>query len=287
MTDTEARPFDFRKPCRLSLHVEQRVLEWQHRGCRLLPKKLLPHLPYTTQWRATSPESLDVTTSEFVEFMVAYQVQLEGFEQPTLLGIPSELAVAFVEGILGSDVEQFVEPRAVTSIEVNMLEVVAATIVEALNEGGTGAGYPRCSLSNHEPRPQILRLYPAEPELLRLQFDVTLPCGTSPVHWFIPQTLTDNIFDESEDGVADPEVSRHLQEVALRVPFEIRVELGAVDLPISELGDLQAGDVVVLNQRVSEPLTCYIQDGLTMQAWPGITGGRQSIRVESAPGDED
>ncbi len=276
------RPFDFRSPCRLSLHVESRLGDWQRRAARLLPQKWLTWLPLTTVWTCPSPETIDCASAEFSEQFAVFQIDVDGQQQPTLLAVPCDLAVPLVLSVLGEQVDAVPPQRGVTSVETAILELLVQQTIEALNEGGGGAGYPQCQLVQPLVQPVPMRIFPLEENLVVLRFTAQFPWGEGSVQWIWPESMAETLFvDALPLADASAEDSRVLGAVALRLPFEIRVQLGAVKLHVTELATLSEGDVLILDQKIHEPLVCRIGNQPLLQAWPTVTGNKQSIQIAS------
>jgi flagellar motor switch protein FliM len=258
------------------------MLDWQRRGCKLLPQAWAEHIGYPTVWETESPENVECATTELPEHSVAFHITIQGHEQPTLLAIPSELGLALVQSVLGQSVESLEEARALTSIETSLLEVLAGQVASALNEGAQGAGFPTLVLAQYDPRPLMIGLFPTEAELVVLRFTVSGPFGKSELRWLWPESLAETLFNSNshDNGDANATESPQLRDLLLRAPFEITVELGTTELNVSELAELKVGDVLVFDQKISEPLNCIVGEQVIMRAWPATTGKQQSIQIE-------
>ena len=65
--------------------------------------------------------------------------------------------------------------------------------------------------------------------------------------------------------------------VKAQVPVE--VELGSTVLTVSDLLELEVGDVVPLDRRISDPLPIWIGDQLKLLGEPGQISGQTAVRV--------
>lgn len=77
---------------------------------------------------------------------------------------------------------------------------------------------------------------------------------------------------------------QHLEPLVCELPVEISVLLGTIDLPFSQLARLRPGDLVILNQSVSEPLTALVAGEKKFQVWPGRVGSRPAFQIKSSIG---
>ncbi|MEM7316943.1 MAG: FliM/FliN family flagellar motor switch protein, partial [Planctomycetota bacterium] len=272
---------DFRTSNRLPVQVESRLLDWQLRACRLMPQKWMNQLGISTQWDVPPPSVLECRPTELPKYSVVYNVLLADRTMPTLIVIPSNLAIALVQINLGEAVEKLGYTRELTSIERSILEMLMHRIVEALNTGGNGAGYPTCTLGEYDLHPLMIRIYPNESKLISLRYDISSQFGDSHFQWIWPESLAAEMFLDSEAIYpAEPLQSEDLQLLAMRMQLQLQVALGSVNLSVSELANLSAGDVVVLDQPIAEPLNVQLEDRTIMRAWPTKTGNHQSIQVE-------
>ena len=63
---------------------------------------------------------------------------------------------------------------------------------------------------------------------------------------------------------------------------ELTVILGTAEVPLSRLATLAEGDLLILGQRVSEPLAARIADVDKYRVWPGSMQRRQVVQIEAA-----
>ena len=106
-------------------------------------------------------------------------------------------------------------------------------------------------------------------------------------YWFVPPkepmdqlTRTERTADIQE---ATPE-SRQVEALVRELPVKFAVALGSIELSLSDIGSLRAGDLLILKQRISEPLVGLVDGQEKFRAWPGRVGSRLAIQVESLSG---
>ena len=59
------------------------------------------------------------------------------------------------------------------------------------------------------------------------------------------------------------------------------VILGCAELSFNQMSNLAAGDVVMLDQKISDPLPVWVEDAEKFKAWPGKLGKSQAIKISS------
>ena len=77
-----------------------------------------------------------------------------------------------------------------------------------------------------------------------------------------------------------------IDAVVQALPIEIKVALGSIELPLAQLGHLQPGDVIVLNQRITDPLVALVNDTPKFRGWPGRNGSTLAYKIHSLTENE-
>src|SRR5208337_4009872 len=80
---------------------------------------------------------------------------------------------------------------------------------------------------------------------------------------------------------SDSELSprQQLESLARDMSTQLTVRLGGVQLTAPQLAELRVGDLVVLNQKTTEPLRAMISGQTRFFGWPGRVGNRQAFEV--------
>lgn len=279
MSETAATAFDFRQPCRLDMAIEHRIMAWQKTACKLIPDKWSSYFPFAASWSPLNLETIQPAAHELPTGCQAFRLMFDGRPHVTLLGFPAVLGIGLVQGILGEVPNETPADRLLTDIESSLLEVVVQLMLEALNEAAVSCGVPSCELAGQEPAPHLIRLFPGVDELVMLTVRISMPFGDQDFFWIWPEPLADQLFPVDR-GPSRVEVQDELQQLAKRIPMDLSVRLGEANIDVSDLASLSVGDVIVLDQRVSEPLQCFLSDQLFMEGWPGQRSSRRAIQIQ-------
>ncbi len=226
-----------------------------------------------------SLETIQPASHELPAGFQAFLLAFQNHQHVTLVGFPTVLGIGLVQGILGEVPVETPAERLLTDIESSLLEVVVQILLEALNEAAVSCGVPRCDLSGREQAPHLIRLFPGADELVMLTIRIGMPYGEQDFFWIWPEPLAAQLFP-ADQGPSRMEVRDELQQVAKRIPMDLSVRLGEAQIDVSELARLSVGDVIVLDQRVSEPLQCFLSNQLFMEGWPGQRSSRRAIQVQ-------
>ena len=92
------------------------------------------------------------------------------------------------------------------------------------------------------------------------------------------------LFDSTQrtnSAVPDASTRVRLESLVRELNTEVAVRLGTVQLSTPQLANLRVGDLVVLDQRVGDPLQATIGDEPRYLGWPGQVGLRQAYVIDS------
>ena len=186
---------------------------------------------------------------------------------------------------LGGAVGEAATDRELTSVEEAVCEYLIQKLFAALlQEAWPGANPLQLTLGTREPAACWGRLFAQDENLIACEFVVTGPFGEQPWHWLLPfKGLPQQLGGSAGLGTPAPEAEpdHRLRALVDDLPVEVVALLGTAELTLSQLAGLQAGDVVLLKQRVSDPLSAVVAGRPRFRVWPGRSGSRQSFRIES------
>ncbi len=108
------------------------------------------------------------------------------------------------------------------------------------------------------------------------------PFGEHPIHLLVPRT---GIWTKL--GAAPPKQQptaavspEQIQALMREMEVELTILLGSAELSMQDIANLNAGDVVILRQKVDRPLEGQVSDAPKFRVWPGVVGDRVAVVVE-------
>ena len=281
------RPYNFRKPDRPAGTLEQRLTAWLRSASQLAVEKGSQQLPFRLEM---SLRGIDLVPPAEVlthlpDALLGYRLAFDDAPADMLFIWPRPLVLALVNGSLGETPTDLPEDRELTVVETSLCEYLMQNLWAAvLQETWPGASPLTLNVQEREPSPRWTRLFVKVEQLLRCTITLRGPFGEQDWYWLAPyQAFQERI---TRADVADPllhphDESRKLEAVVRELPVEVAVELGTVDLPISQLAALAPGDLLILKRRVSEPLIVRVDGRAKFRGWAGRMGLRQALQIES------
>ena len=272
----EVEPCDFRRPRRLGpaqladlrARVEAALPRCEQELGALLGSRASLELASSSEIHA------DAIVASAPEPFTALRFSAGG--QPCWLLWESEPAIACIERVLGAAAERRTA-RALSPVEARVLEGLLAALLPPLLQGlGLAPGEAR--LVQERGAAGGWRDAPKDPDPHRLALELALDIGGGPssLHVFLPAPPAAARRAEPAPTGTPAALPAHLRHVEA----ELRVAIAAVEIPLSQLLELEEGDVIPVDARVGDPVRASI-DGRTVAAgtW-GLRDGRQVVRIE-------
>jgi flagellar motor switch protein FliM len=270
--------FDFRRPSAVASEVEQRMREWQESICRFILPRWQQYLSAPLTWSVAPLVTNRPARLEFGGEVVAFSVAILPRKETTLLIIPRSLAKAIVYLMLRLEISGLEDERPLTALEESALELAFRAFIEAALE--TQPVTPNCQLDAFHTKPDLQRCFRDVRDLVLARFKLSGPFGEEIIDWIWPETLVSELFLTPTDAQQSASTAKLLQEISQVLPFELTLRLGTTKLRLSELTQLAEGDLVLLDQRVSEPLQAFIGNMPYFTGWAGRVGNRQGLQVQ-------
>ncbi|GBD21058.1 Flagellar motor switch protein FliM [bacterium HR28] len=284
-------PYDFRRPDKFSKDHIRSIQSIHEAFDRFASNYLSAHVRTAVHSELGPIEQ--TTLGDYLDRLppqvVLCLAELEPLVGRVLLELDFTTASRLVDRMLGGAGEERPPFTATTITEIELL---------LLRELGNGLFHELANAWEQvvrlHPQPcevvlsgqQIQGLMPSEIVLLvqhnvRLfdsegQFTVVLPAST--LEPILPRLNARVLFANPRRGTS-PEVLAHLSAQLEEVPLQLRVELGRVRLTVQDLLALEVGDVLVLDQDVSFPLTVYVENEPRFYAFPGRRGRSLAVRI--------
>lgn len=276
--------YDFRKPSRLAGELEHRMAAWLQASCGLIAEKCAKKLSLRVEasFRTVETARPSEALSRFAEEVMGYRVAVNADELFTLVILPRRLAIALVAGMLGDAISELPADRELTVVEASLCEFLIQEVLVSIQEAWPGTEPVGVTLRQAEPQPRRSRVFPSDENVAVCSLAFRGSFGEHEWQWIVPQPGLARLFAPPLSSAASlSDTRQQLEGLVHEIPVEVAVKLGTVELHVSQLAKLREGDVVVLDQPVSESLTAAIDGEARYRVWPGRVGSRQAFQIES------
>lgn len=282
----ESVEHDFRKPAQLRSHDEQQLFEWMRAACSVLTNICERHFPFhirstiesikTTRW-TNFAGSLDASS-------IGFRVGFVQGDEETLLTLRRPLAKLIAAGLLGDTPTTHPEDSELTPTTTNLLKLFIEYFTQAVRETWPQNEPGLVELRSEELSLKRQQLFSATEPIVIAKFQFELATGIEELQWFIPAETVRRFFatfNSSDRANQSQRERQSLQGLIGEMPTRVTVRLGTIELTAAQFKALRVGDVLVLDQKVDDPLTVAVGDEDTYLGWPGRVGIRQALQIES------
>ena len=276
---------DWEGAVRLHSTDEGYLNKWMYDGCQLLSEKVSQELPFQVVFKHDSSRTLRCHEAIPItpENGIGIHIGIGDTDHPSMMAFSRGLLLTMVTGFLG-ETPDMLEDRVMTPSEVSIAQYVVETMVRGFTERWLTEEPIELVTMGTEDDVRRSRMFPPELGLVVSQFEMTGPFGSDKWFWLIPQDTVVSLFKHMvEAQTPDQQAGERglLEELVHEMAAEVTVRLGKAELESADLDNLTEGDVLLLDQRIREPLTAMVAGVDFYRVWAGRVGSRQAMQIES------
>jgi len=276
MTDS---PFDFRKPAAAK---DRTAEEWLGAACRLSAKLWTSRWPFSAELKLTQIEAVDPPTflRTLPESSVGFAIEsAHAIGRIALLAVERPLLLALLAGLLGELPIKLPADREFTAVEKSLLEYLMPQLLEPLRTAWPGE--PPTLAASAPGSPRAIGKLPASEPALAASLELTGKFGSRPMFLLMPAVNWPATIASDEVRSSGPFDRTEMESALRELPLEFSVTLGRVRLSLGQLLALKAGDVLILEQRVADPLPAQVGGSERFIVWPGAIGASQAVQIHA------
>lgn len=283
----KVKPFRFDQAQLLPVSQQRSLLAWLQAGCALAARKWQRLFPFAVEVLPGETESLGrkEALARLPANGLAYCIAVGESALNSMLTLPRALAIMLSNGLLGDTPQRLPPDRPLALSEETLCEyLLEQCVLPALQESWPGDKGQPIELRHKEPEPQFTRLLPASDPLVLVPLVFRGPFGETACSWLVPRKplmALLGLSDKAPGSENAHDTRQRLQAHVATMPVVLNVALGRAELGLSQLGRLQVGDVVVLNQRTTDTLTASVAGRQKFRVWCGRIGSRQALQIDS------
>lgn len=213
--------------------------------------------------------------------------KMNPFRGHALLLMEPKLVFTLVENFLGGTGARStrIEGRDFTAIEQKLILRVVNLLLADLQKAWKSMHPIQIQYVRSEINPQFAKI--CQPDdiviLNRYEIDMGRPIGSVTI--CIPLANLESVREkllssfQSDVSEEDLKIKRIVKETIRNARANFKVELGTTKMKARDILSLKKGDIVQLDQRSDEPLTCYVEGEPKFLGMPGIRKGNNSLLV--------
>ncbi len=281
------REIDFRRPSKFNREQVRRIEVAHENFCQSASSRMSAELRTELQLGVLNTDQLPygvVMAEEVPRQALVNLLRIDplGTEVALIMDLP--LALALVARLLGGHGAPSGQPTSLTDVELTVAQRAVTSLVNALSSTWHDLADVSLALDGHAISPMTVQIVsPSEPTLL-LNLSAMIDGLMSIMTLVIPHSAVERIMSKLEQGhYGAPQIDEHsaadMHNAVGDVEMNLRAEVGAVELPLSEVLAMQAGDIVRLRRPVSKGVVLYAGDVAAHVGDPGRNGNSRAVQI--------
>lgn len=216
-------------------------------------------------------------------------------EGSTLIEIAPSIAYAMIDCLLGGPGKEFETTRDFTDIELALLERVMNQILVFLRDSWSNMIAIEPELQRIETNARFVQILSPNETIVIITLDVTIGEIHGMVNFCIPYIVlepvinnlsTKYLYSSKRESVKEGANKADILDRIQNSYMEIRGILGETTLLMRDVMDLQRGDVIQLDQKITEEVKIKIQDKARFYGTLGKRKKKLAVRINKVLKDE-
>lgn len=292
--------YDFRRPNRLSKN-QLRIIENIH-------ETFAEALSYYFVSKLQTVATVNVTSVDqlfYSEYILSvsnpnclYVFDIEGADGSGVLELSPPLALALVERLLGGPADKPLKPRSITPIEQAVLRGLVEHMFSELSAAWRSVAECTFRYNRFESEPDFVQIAPASEIVLVVSFDVSIGLNAFVMNLCFPTFALEEVIARlSTELLAarhpgrrrerESESARILQQHLLAIELLLTAELGKATITVRDLLNLNVGDVIKLETRITDELIVLLDGKPRFAARPGRVDTKKAVRITRQLSDDE
>ena len=281
--EKKVRKYDFSRPDKFAKD-QLRTLEIIHENfSRLLNNFLSGYLRTYIEIEVISVQSLIYTefSNSISNPAILGIVDFSPFSGQIIIDVSSDIAYAMIERVLGGMGKSgsSKETRALTEIEMTLLRNILIKFINLLKEPWGNIVELRPKLENIETNSQFAQIVSPSESIALVTFNLHIGEVEGMVNICIPHFVIEPIlpslssrlwFATSNRKEITDEERGALEQGISRSKINLTTIVGSSKITISELLNLQRGDIILLDRAIDQPLDIYVESRVKFKGKPGV-----------------
>ncbi|MBA4119152.1 MAG: flagellar motor switch protein FliM [Isosphaera sp.] len=292
-TDVEVRPYDFKRPERVSKD-QMRALQTLHEAfARNFGASLSGYLRTIVEIKVATCEQM--TYGEFISglpnptsFNLVNAPPLEG---QLCLELSPLIIYPIIDRLLGGNSQDlFIPQRAMTLIESRLVSKVTSRGLTALTEAWSAVRQIAFEITASESNPQLVQIVPPNEVVVVIGFELKMGNRAGTMNLCIPYNVIDPLMEElaaqswlssSRIGKVPKPQERVVKNLA-RAGMSVTGLLAESTITLADLRSLAPGDLITTETPVSRPVVLCVEGQKKFLSHIGQIKGQRALRVMRA-----
>lgn len=283
--------YDFKHPDKLSKDQLRTLRIIYENFARLLTTTFSTHLRSVVQVELTSIEQLsyDEFTRSLPQPTIMSICDFNPLAGEFILELNPRIGYAIIDRLCGGQGAPPEDTREFTDIEEMVIKKVMDKSLTAFTEAWENVIDLKPRIRSLESNPQFTQIVPSNDMVILATFDSKIAEAQGLINVCIPYIVLEPIvsklnaqywFSSTRDETSQEGLER-LKERLSKAKLPIVANLASTEITVADLLDLQAGDVIKLDQKAQEEAIIKIGQREKFRGRPGVVGSKLALEITS------
>lgn len=222
-------------------------------------------------------------------------INFEPLNGQILIDISTNLVYTIIDRLLGGDGSEIQEARLFTEIELSLMNSIMKKIMPLLKEAWTDVVEINPKLERIEVNPQFAQIIPHNETIVLITMNLDIGQKEGMMNICIPYLVIEPILEKlsakywfsSTREELSPKDVLQIRNRILNTKVDVKGELGTTIVKVNEILNLQKGDVIKLDNRVSEKAKIRIGSNVKFIGDIGVSNNKMAIKITNVVKDGD
>lgn len=290
LSDKEAIPFDFRLPNRISKNQLRTIRNIHENFAESFTSFLVSKLQTIVNISVASVDQ--IYYSEYVLSVsnpaCLYTFDIKNTDIKGILELSPELALTLVDRLLGGSGTGNKQAKSITPIEQKVLNVVVESAMDTLKKSWSVIDKLDFNIERFEPDIDFAQITSQNESVLLISYEIII----NEESYLMNLCFATFAFDAILSKLSSQKISRirptsyHgetskdiLGKSIMKAEVPLQVELGRSTISVADFIELQKGDIIKLNTKMSDECIVRIENKVICYGRPGMVNKQRAIKV--------
>ena len=219
-------------------------------------------------------------------------LRLDPLRGAAVMVIESKLLYALVDSFFGGNDVPYtkIEGKDFTPIEIKIARRLVMIAIDDLEKAWEPVYPLKVGYSRTEINPQFVAIVPPSDVVIATTFDVELEKVSGTIKIVIPYSTLEPIKSKLSVGFQSEQLEvdliwiNRIKEKIMQTSANMLVKLGAADITVRDLLELEPGDIIQLNSDATLPLDVLVEGLPKFKGIPGLSKGNRAIKITDVVG---
>lgn len=281
------REIDFRRPSKFN-REQVRRLEVAHEAfCQSASSRMSAELRSEFHLEVHSTDQLPysvVMAEELPKSSFVSILRINELDTEVALAMETGLPASFASRLLGGPADAGEGATSLSAVEAAVARRALESYVDALSTTWVDLAEVSFSIAATATSPMSVQIVPPSEPTLLLNLEASIGSYKSLITLVLPHRSVEPIAHRLEQThygptLVDGMARQEMQTAMSGVDIELRAEVGAVNLKLSDVLQMQPGDVVRLRRPADSGVVLHVDDVPAYVAGPGRNGNARAVQV--------